>query len=331
YPHYHVIGLDNCGPYSRRSSLTDLESQAKIHVVVADICDSKAIDRVYHDFGIDTVVNFAAESHNDRAIIDPTSFVQSNVFGAQCLLEVSRQRGVRRHVHVSTIEVYGEQDAFTQFFTESSPLNAKTPYSAAKAAGDLMVRAYMQTYRKMDICMTHCANNYGPFQFPEKLIPLCITNVLRGKKVPLYGDGKQSRDWLHVDDHCHAIELILNHEGKFLIGEDASTNACSLPIFDISARQEMTNIQIVECILDEMGVSFNENVEFVQDRPNHDRRYLINPTKIEQLLGFKPKVAFEQGLRAVVRWYQLNKEWWEPIINEAPPAINWNTVKVPGL
>jgi dTDP-glucose 4,6-dehydratase len=215
---------------------------------------------------------------------------------------------------MSTIEVYGEQAETVPYFNENSPLNAKTPYSASKAAADMIVRAYMQTYPEMDICMTHCANNYGPYQFPEKLIPLAVTNLLRGKKVPLYGDGLQKRDWLHVEDHCRAIDLVLHRDGKYPVPPEAATEPRLLPIFDISARQEMTNIEMIRIICDELNLNFEDSVEFVPDRPNHDRRYLIDPRKVETELGFSPQNELDRGIRETVRWYAENEGWWRDIL-----------------
>lgn len=314
YPDYTVIALDNLSPYGNRENIADLEAEKKIIFEKADITDAEKITEIYANHQINHVVNFAAESHNDRAILDPSIFARANALGAQQMAEVSRQFKIKRHIHVSTIEVYGEQGKDVPYFTEKSPLNAKTPYSAAKAAGDLLVRAYMQTYKEMDLCITHCANNYGPYQFPEKLIPLAVSNLLQGKKIALYGDGQQGRDWLHVDDHCRAIDLILHMPKKVEFGEEAATDASKLPIFDISARNEVTNLEIARIILDEMNLDFDRWVEFVADRPNHDRRYLINPEKIETQLGFKPETNFDQGMRKTVRWYLENRKWWEDIL-----------------
>jgi dTDP-glucose 4,6-dehydratase len=314
YPEYNLIGVDNLSPYSNRANILPLEDAGKLKFYRADITELSAMRDIYQAQKPDYVVNFAAESHNDRAIIDPGIFVRSNVLGAQVLLELSRIAGVKRHVHISTIEVYGEQGEDVPYFDESSPLNAKTPYSASKAAADMIVRAYMQTYPEMDICMTHCANNYGPYQFPEKLVPLAVTNLLSGKKAPLYGDGLQKRDWLHVRDHCHGVDLVLHREGKYALPKEAATVPGLLPIFDISARQEMTNIEMVRIICDELGRDFDESVEFVPDRPNHDRRYLIDPKKIETELGFEPRNALETGIRETVRWYVRNRPWWEDIL-----------------
>jgi dTDP-glucose 4,6-dehydratase len=314
YPGYHIVALDNLSPYSNRDNILDLEKSGKIVFELADITDFDKIIKIYKKHDIDYVVNFAAESHNDRAIINPSAFAKANAWGAQQIAEASRQFRVKRHVHISTIEVYGEQGKDVPYFTEKSPLNAKTPYSAAKAAGDLLIRAYMHTYKDLDICMTHCANNYGPYQFPEKLIPLTVSNLMRGKKVALYGDGQQKRDWLHVQDHCRAIDLVLHMPERPKFGVEAATDASKLPIYDISARNEVSNIKIIEIILAEMNLEFDKWVDFVADRPNHDRRYLINPEKIETQLGFKPTIEFDRGIRETVRWYIDNRKWWEDIL-----------------
>jgi dTDP-glucose 4,6-dehydratase len=305
-----VVVVDYLGFASNEDNLTQFGDSVEFRA--ADISDPVAMAAVYEEFNPDFVVNFAAESHNDRAILDPTLFMRANALGAQVMLECSRRHPVSAHLHVSTIEVYGELGADRQYFTEGSPLNAKTPYSAAKAAGDQIVRAYMQTYPAMNIRLTHCANNYGPFQLPEKLIPLMITNVLRGRKVPVYGDGLQMRDWLHVSDHCAAIYQVL-HADLGPVPADAATDPQKLPVFDISARQELTNLDIVHRVLDRLGVDPAEWVEHVADRPNHDRRYLIEPAKIEQDLGWRPTVDFAQGLAETVDWYVANRDWWERI------------------
>lgn len=319
YPDARLVGIDNFGVGSNRDNLNGLDD--RFTLVEADIADQAAMQKIFADHRVEAVVNFAAESHNDRAIADPTPFARTNAFGAQQILEASRLCGIRRHVHVSTIEVYGEQDELTPFFTEASPLNAKTPYSAAKAAGDLMVRSYMQTYADMEIFITHCANNYGPYQFPEKLIPLSIINVLQGKKIRLYGDGLHSRDWLHVSDHCRAIDLVLH---KAPAGVDGET----LPIYDISARCEVTNRRIAELLARFLGRDYDDCVEHVADRPNHDRRYLIEPKKIEDELGFAPTVDFEKGMEETVRWYVDHAAWWQKILaGDAKLVFDWSKSK----
>ncbi len=323
-PGASVVALDNMSFAANEANLDGVRD--RIHLVVEDICNFTGLLEVYGRFRPDFVVNFAAESHNDRAVLDPSAFARTNALGAQILLEATRRQDrhpVKRHLHVSTIEVYGELAPDAAYFTEGSPLNAKTPYSAAKAAGDQFVRAYMQTYRDMDIAMTHCANNYGRFQFPEKLVPLMITNVLRGKKVPVYGDGLQMRDWLHVSDHCAAIWAIL-HAPRVPVGFEAATRPELLPIYDISARNERTNMEIVERVLGLLGRRAEDWIEHVPDRPNHDRRYLIDPAKLEGQLGWRPQVAFDQGIEETVKWYVDHRAWWEAILARTGDlAFDW--------
>lgn len=309
-PDATIVALDNMGFASNEANLAAV--RGRVQLVVADIADFEQMLSVYEEHSPDYVVNFAAESHNDRAIDAPSEFMRANALGAQVMLECSRTRPVARHLHVSTIEVYGELHHDAEFFTEASPLNAKTPYSASKAAGDQIVRSYMHTYPDMSIAMTHCANNYGPFQLPEKLIPLMITNVLRGRKVPVYGDGLQQRDWLHVLDHCSAIHTIV-HADLEQVRLDAATDPSLLPIFDISARHEVTNLEIVTRVLGLLNRDPAEWIEHVADRPNHDRRYLINPAKIEAQLGWAPQVDFESALEETVKWYVDNEAWWTAI------------------
>jgi dTDP-glucose 4,6-dehydratase len=332
YHDYAIVGIDYLSPYSCLASIRDLLHQGRALFLQEDITQLERMLAIFREQRPDYVVNFAAESHNDRAILEPTRFALSNALGAQSLLEASRQVGVRRHLHVSTIEVYGEQPDSVDAFTEASPLNAKTPYSAAKAAGDLLVRAYMQTYPRLDVCLTHCGNNYGPYQFPEKLIPLAITNVLRGKKVPVYGDGLQRRDWLHVADHCRALDLVLHRQGKFALGPQAATRPEQLPIFDISARQCVTNRAILSLVLRALGKEPEEWLESVEDRPNHDRQYRINPAKIERELHFRPSIALNEGIQATVRWYAENEAWWRPILEQSSCLqIDWQSMQVAGI
>lgn len=324
-PGARVVALDNLSFAANEPNLDGVRD--RVELVVEDICHFQGVLDAYERYRPDYVVNFAAESHNDRAVVDPSSFARTNALGVQTLLEASRRQTdhpLKRHLHVSTIEVYGELSPEAAFFTEGSPLNAKTPYSAAKAAGDQFVRAYMQTYRDMDIAMTHCANNYGRFQFPEKLVPLMITNVLRGKKVPVYGDGLQMRDWLHVDDHCAAIWAIL-HAPRVPVTDEAAIHPELLPIFDISARNERTNLEIVERVLGHLGKKPADWVEHVPDRPNHDRRYLIDPAKLEKQLGWRPAIDYERGLEATVRWYVDHRDWWESILSrKGELAFDWS-------
>ncbi len=313
-PDANVVVVDNLGFASNRANLEPAGDRVTLEI--ADICDFGAMARLYGEHAPEVIVNFAAESHNDRAVVTPSDFARSNALGCQTLLEASRRYPVRRHVHVSTIEVYGELGDTQDWFDEGSPLNAKTPYSAAKAAGDMFVRAYMQTYPEMDIVLTHCANNYGPYQFPEKLIPLVITNVLCGRKAPIYGDGLQRRDWLHVRDHCRAIRAMIDAP-RVQITEGAATDTARLPIYDISARNELTNLEIVSQVIRLLGKEPDEWIEHVADRPNHDRRYLINPAKVETELGWRAEVVFEAGLEQTVAWYVDNEEWWQAILQRS--------------
>jgi dTDP-glucose 4,6-dehydratase len=320
-----VVALDNLGFAANPANLDAVRD--RISFVEGDIADLAVMQAVYQEFEPDYVVNFAAESHNDRAIVDSSAFMRSNALGAQVLLECSRRYPVRTHLHVSTIEVYGELPADRRYFDESSPLNAKTPYSAAKAAGDQIVRAYMQTYPRMDIRMTHCANNYGPYQLPEKLIPLAVTNVLRGRKIPVYGDGLQMRDWLHVLDHCRAIHAVLTADAR-PVPPEAAIRPELLPIYDVSARHEVTNLAIAELILERLGKDPREWIEHVADRPNHDRRYLIEPAKLERELGWRPTVDFAAGLAETVDWYVANEAWWQDILrSKGELQIAWAGVR----
>lgn len=320
-PRSTVVAVDNMSFSANEANLDGVRDD--VELVVADIADVDAMAALFKAHRPDLVVNFAAESHNDRAIVDPSEFMRANALGAQVLLECSRRFGIGRHLHVSTIEVYGELPVGVVAFTESSPLNAKTPYSAAKAAGDQIVRAYMQTYHDLDVAMTHCANNYGPYQLPEKLIPLMITKVLRGERVPVYGDGLQSRDWLHVHDHCQAIWAVL-HAERTPVTPAAATDASLLPIFDISARHEVTNLDIVERVLKLLDREPSEWIEHVADRPNHDRRYLIDPAKIEAQLGWAPRVDFDTGIAETVGWYVDHPGWWQGILErKGDLRVHW--------
>lgn len=323
HPQLKLVLLDRLSPYSTMDPIQPLIDGAQAEFTRIDLADTAAVSELFSSQHFDYVVNFAAESHNDRAIADSRPFVSSNVVGAYNLIEAARLSGAGRIVHVSTIEVYGEQGDGVPYFTESSPLNAKTPYSASKAAADLLVRAHMQTYPELDLALTHCANNYGPWQFPEKLIPLAITNVLRGRRIPLYGDGRQLRDWLHVEDHCRGIELVLARAAETR-PEAAATDPALLPIYDFSARQERSNRDIIRLVTDALGVDFEEWTEFVPDRPNHDRRYLIEPRKAESRLGFRPTHQLESGIRETVSWYRDNRDWWERILERGELQFDWS-------
>ena len=300
YSQYNIYNLDLLTYAGDLSKHRDIEQKTNYNFIKADITDYETINYLFKEEKFDFVVHFAAESHVDRSITDPGIFVQTNVVGTQILLDASKQIGISKFVHVSTDEVYGELDYDpTKFFTEDSPLQPNSPYSASKASSDLLVRAYHETYG-LPMNITRCSNNYGPYHFPEKLIPLTISRVLNNQNIPVYGDGKNIRDWLNVHDHCSAIDLVL-HEG--VNGE----------VYNIGGHNERTNLEVVKTIINTLGKS-EELIEFVTDRQGHDKRYAIDPTKLEQL-GWKPKFTFENGIVQTIEWYLNNKEWWEQIIS----------------
>jgi len=300
YPDYDIYNLDLLTYAGDLTKHSQIESNENYHFVKADIADRETINSLFDKEKFDYVVHFAAESHVDRSITEPEIFVVTNVLGTQVLLDASKRIGVEKFVHVSTDEVYGELDFDpTIFFTEETPLQPNSPYSASKASSDMLVRAYHETYG-MPINITRCSNNYGPYHFPEKLIPLTISRVLNEQKVPVYGDGKNIRDWLHVYDHCSAIDLVL-HKGQN--GE----------VYNVGGHNERTNLEVVKTIIDALGKS-EDLIEFVKDRLGHDKRYAIDPTKLEKL-GWKPTYNFETGIKQTIQWYLDNKDWWERIIS----------------
>lgn len=299
-PQYDIFNLDLLTYAGDLTKHRDLEKRDNYHFVKADIADREAIMRLFKKEKFDYVIHFAAESHVDRSITDPGIFVKTNVLGTQVLLDASKQIGISKFVHVSTDEVYGELEFDPlSFFTEETPIQPNSPYSASKASSDLLVRAYYETY-SLPINITRCSNNYGPYHFPEKLIPMTISRVLNEQKIPVYGDGKNIRDWLHVYDHCTAIDLVL-HRG--VNGE----------IYNVGGHNERTNLEVVKTIINTLGKS-EELIEFVTDRLGHDKRYAIDPTKLEQL-GWKPKYTFDSGILQTIQWYLNNSDWWEQILN----------------
>ncbi|SER70732.1 dTDP-glucose 4,6-dehydratase [Psychrobacillus sp. OK032] len=301
YPQYIIYNLDLLTYAGDLTKHREIEQNDNYHFVKADITDREVIFSLFEKEKFDYVVHFAAESHVDRSITDPGIFVQTNVLGTQVLLDASKQINISKFLHVSTDEVYGELDFDpTTFFTEDTPIMPNSPYSASKASSDLLVRAYHETFN-LPINITRCSNNYGPYHFPEKLIPLTISRVLNEQKVPVYGDGKNIRDWLHVYDHCSAIDLVL-HEG--LDGE----------VYNVGGHNELTNLEVVKTIISTLGKS-EELIEFVVDRLGHDKRYAIDPTKLEQL-GWNPTYTFKTGIAQTIQWYLDNKDWWEQIISE---------------
>ncbi|MFG6495390.1 dTDP-glucose 4,6-dehydratase [Fictibacillus sp. UD] len=297
YPNYHIVNYDLLTYAGNLENLIDIEGHEKYTFVKGDINNRELVDYLIKKYNINVLVNFAAESHVDRSITDPAIFVKSNVLGTQALLDVARENNITKYVQVSTDEVYGSLGE-TGYFTEETPLDPNSPYSASKAGGDLLVSAYHETFG-MNVNITRCSNNYGPYHFPEKLIPLMVTNALEGKDLPIYGDGKNIRDWLHVKDHCSAIDLVI-HKGK--PGE----------IYNVGGHNERTNNDIVHLIVEKLNAP-KELIKYVEDRLGHDRRYAIDPTKLTIELGWKPKYTFDTGIVETIQWYMDNQEWWENI------------------
>ncbi|MGD6776450.1 dTDP-glucose 4,6-dehydratase [Sutcliffiella horikoshii] len=300
YPNYDIYNLDLLTYAGDLSKHKSIEQETNYHFIKADISDRNEIFTIFEREKFDYVAHFAAESHVDRSITEPEIFVKTNVLGTQVLLDASKEFDIKKFVHVSTDEVYGELDFDPEtFFTEETPLQPNSPYSASKASSDLLVRAYHETFN-LPMNITRCSNNYGPFHFPEKLIPLTISRVVNNQRIPVYGDGKNIRDWLHVIDHCAAIDLVM-HEG--VNGE----------VYNVGGHNERTNLEVVETIINTLGKSV-DLIEFVTDRLGHDKRYAIDPTKLEKL-GWKPTYNFETGIAQTIQWYMDNKHWWEQILN----------------
>ncbi|WJH35568.1 dTDP-glucose 4,6-dehydratase [Paenibacillus sp. CC-CFT747] len=294
---YTVVNLDKLTYAGNPDNLADLEKDPRYVFVKGDIAHKELVSMIVRQMEIDVIVNFAAESHVDRSISDPGIFVQTNITGTQVLLETARENKIKKYVQISTDEVYGSLGE-TGYFTEETPLAPNSPYSASKAGADLLVRAYYETYG-MNVNITRCSNNYGPYHFPEKLIPLMITNAVEGKTLPVYGDGLNVRDWLHVTDHAAAIDLVIR-DGR--PGE----------VYNIGGHNERTNLDIVRTILDKLGMG-HERIQFVADRLGHDRRYAIDPAKMTAELGWKPQYTFETGLAETIDWYLANRDWWHRI------------------
>ncbi|MDO3680753.1 dTDP-glucose 4,6-dehydratase [Paenibacillus ehimensis] len=298
YPTYEFVNFDALTYAGNLENLSSVHLLANYRFIKGDITDRNLVESVVAD-GVEAIINFAAESHVDRSITEPDIFVKTNVLGTQVLLDAAKKYNVKKFLQVSTDEVYGTLGE-TGLFTESTPLAANSPYSSSKAGADLLVRAYHETYG-LPVNITRCSNNYGPYQFPEKLIPLMIINAINDKSLPVYGDGLNVRDWLHVEDHCCAIDHVL-HKGTD--GE----------VYNVGGNNEKTNIQIVKTILSELGKS-DDLIQFVKDRPGHDRRYAIDASKITKELGWTPKYNFESGIKETIQWYLQNQAWWERIIN----------------
>ena len=302
YPNYKIVCVDCLTYAGNLSTLKKALENPHFRFEKLNICDKEGIKKLFSEVKPDIVVNFAAESHVDRSIEGPEIFVDTNIKGTQTLMEVCRELNVPRYHQVSTDEVYGDLplDRPDLFFTETTPIHASSPYSASKAGADLLVLAYCRTF-KFPATISRCSNNYGPYHFPEKLIPLMIINALADKPLPVYGDGLNVRDWLYVEDHCKAIDLII-HNGK--IGE----------VYNVGGHNEMANIDIVKLILKKLDKP-ESLITFVEDRKGHDRRYAIDPTKISGELGWLPDTKFADGIEKTIDWYLSHKDWWEEIIS----------------
>ena len=302
YPDYDIVCLDKLTYAGNLETLEPVMDKKNFKFVKGDIADRDFVYKLFEEEKPDVVVNFAAESHVDRSITDPGIFLQTNVLGTGVLLDACRIYGIKRYHQVSTDEVYGDLplDRPDLFFTETTPLHTSSPYSASKASADLLVLAYHRTF-KLPVTISRCSNNYGPYHFPEKLIPLIIANALNDKPLPVYGKGENVRDWLYVEDHCKAIDLII-HKGR--VGE----------VYNIGGHNERTNLEVVKTVIRELGKS-EDLITYVTDRPGHDMRYAIDPTKIHEELGWLPETKFDDGIKKTIKWYLDNKKWWENIIS----------------
>ena len=300
HPDYRIVCIDSLTYAGNLSTLEKALQNENFRFVKADITDREAVDKLFSEENFTAVVNFAAESHVDRSIESPEVFLKTNILGTQVLMDMARKYGNIRYHQVSTDEVYGDLplDRPDLFFTEETPIHTSSPYSASKASADLLVMAYYRTY-KLPVTISRCSNNYGPYHFPEKLIPLMIINALHGKSLPVYGDGLNVRDWLYVEDHCKAIDMIL-HGGR--IGE----------VYNIGGHNERANIDVVKTVLSILGKD-ESLITYVKDRPGHDMRYAIDPTKIKNELGWYPETTFENGIKKTVEWYLQNEDWWQEI------------------
>ncbi len=293
---YDIVNFDKLTYAGNPENLKDIEQDKRYTFIKGDIAESSDLERAFEQ-PVNMVVNFAAESHVDRSILDPDTFIKTNINGTFQLLEMARKKGIEKFVQISTDEVYGSLGPDGKF-REETPLAPNSPYSASKTSADVLVMAYYKTY-KTPVVITRCSNNYGPYQFPEKLIPLIITNALADMELPVYGDGMNVRDWIHVADHCAAIDVVL-HSGR------------EGTVYNVGGENERTNIEIVKLILKALGKP-ETLIKYVTDRPGHDRRYAIDSTKLKRELGFVPKTDFARGMEETVKWYLDNRVWWERI------------------
>ena len=306
YPGTRIINYDSLTYAGNLSNLKDIESNSNYTFIKGNICDKNQLNSVFETYNPDYTVNFAAESHVDKSILDPETFIKTNICGVQNLLKLSLDHNVSKYIQISTDEVYGSLGE-TGYFTEDTPLDPRSPYSASKASADLLTNAYSSTFG-LPIQITRCSNNYGPYQFPEKLIPLIISNCLKGRKIPVYGDGRNVRDWLFVDDHCSAIDAVIT-DG--VVGET----------YNIGGNNEKTNIDIITTIISLLQEKLPDKkiledlITYVEDRKGHDRRYAIDSTKIKTELKWKPEVSFENGLEQTIQWYLDNQKWLDCVEN----------------
>lgn len=302
HPEDKIICLDNLTYAGNLSTLEKAMENPNFKFVKADIADRTAVEQLFEEEKPDIIVNFAAESHVDRSIENPEIFLKTNIMGTQVLMDACRKYGIKRYHQVSTDEVYGDLplDRPELFFTEETPIHTSSPYSASKASADLLVLAYFRTFG-LPVSITRCSNNYGPYHFPEKLIPLMISRALANEELPVYGKGENIRDWLYVEDHCKAIDLVMRN-GR--VGE----------VYNIGGHNEKSNLEVVKTILKELNKP-ESLIKYVTDRPGHDMRYAIDPTKIHSELGWLPETKFDDGIKLTVKWYLENKKWWQDIIS----------------
>lgn len=302
YPNDRVVCIDKLTYAGNISTLKSVIDKSNFRFIKLDVCDREGVYTLFEEEKPDVVVNFAAESHVDRSIEDPSVFLQTNIIGTSVMMDACRKYGIVRYHQVSTDEVYGDLpiDRPDMLFTEETPIHTSSPYSSSKASADLLVLAYYRTYG-LPVTISRCSNNYGPYQFPEKLIPLMIVNALNNKPLPVYGKGDNIRDWLYVEDHCKAIDLII-HKGR--IGE----------VYNVGGHNEMKNIDIVKMICSELKKP-DSLITHVPDRKGHDMRYAIDPTKIHNELGWLPETSFKEGIKKTIKWYLQNRDWWEEIIS----------------
>ena len=301
HPDDRIVCIDSLTYAGNMATLDEAMKNPNFRFVKADITDKAAVEKLFEEEHPDIVVNFAAESHVDRSVNAPGLFLRTNILGTQTLMDACRKYGIKRYHQVSTDEVYGDLplDHPDLFFHEDTPIHTSSPYSASKASADLLVQAYARTF-KLPVSITRCSNNYGPYHFPEKLIPLMISRALADESLPVYGTGENVRDWLYVEDHCAAIDLVMRNGRE---GE----------VYNVGGHNERTNLEVVKTILAELGKP-ESLIIYVKDRPGHDRRYAIDPSKIHAELGWLPKTTFDEGIRKTIRWYLDNQKWWKDIL-----------------